>query len=193
MIAVSSTKQIDTCQKTAGGYFTPASPRAWAAYRAARRARGGVTPPIPRWSARGNSGRRSCRWQQRRNQESLRPAACRTEMKGQRVATFGCPHPLGSLTGKGDLLPSEARLIADHGPGATLALQAMAHRDARRFALDRKVKLPAAAGGVSGGHGSAPWLSIGNCRPDFKTIHDERRKHARHGRLFGAPLISVRN
>src|SRR5262249_7543051 len=51
---VSSAKQIDTWQKTAGGYFTPASPRAWAAYRAARRARGGVTPPTPRWSARGN-------------------------------------------------------------------------------------------------------------------------------------------
>jgi len=23
----------------------------------------GVTPPTPRWSAQGNSGRRSCRWQ----------------------------------------------------------------------------------------------------------------------------------
>jgi hypothetical protein len=48
-------------------------------------------------------------------------------MKGQRVAAFGGPHPLRSLTGKRDLLPSEARLIADHGPGATLALQAMTH------------------------------------------------------------------
>ena len=160
MIAVSSTKQIDTCQKTAGGYFTPASPRAWAAYRAARRARGGVTPPIPRWSARGNSGRRSCRWQQRRNQESLRPAACRTEMKGQRVATFGCPHPRRRLTDEGDLLTAEARLVADRGASAALALQAVAHGDARRFALNRKLKLPATAGGASGGHGLAPWLSI---------------------------------
>jgi hypothetical protein len=33
---------------------------------------GGVTPPTPRWSAQGNSGRRSCRWQRRRIQESLR-------------------------------------------------------------------------------------------------------------------------
>src|SRR5262245_21365803 len=63
--------------KTAGCYFTPASPRAWAACRAAGRPRGGVTPPTPRWSARGNSGRRSCRWQRRRIQESLRPPSRR--------------------------------------------------------------------------------------------------------------------
>src|SRR5205809_5723702 len=37
-----SVKQIDTWQKTAGCYFTPPSPRAWAACRAARRPRGGV-------------------------------------------------------------------------------------------------------------------------------------------------------
>src|SRR5215468_2583355 len=73
----SSAKQIDTWQKTAGGYFTPASPRAWAAYRAARRPKGGVTPPKPRCSARGNSGRRSYRWQRRRIQESLRPPSRR--------------------------------------------------------------------------------------------------------------------
>jgi hypothetical protein len=34
----------------------------------------------------------------------------------------------------------------------------MAHGDARWFALDGEVKLPAAAGGVSDGHQSAPWL-----------------------------------
>src|SRR5215472_8182436 len=73
----SSAKKIDTWQKTAGGYFTPASRRAWAAYRAARRPRGGVTPPTPRWSARGNLGRQSCRWQRRRIQESLRPPSRR--------------------------------------------------------------------------------------------------------------------
>src|SRR5262249_52675733 len=50
----SSVKQIGTWQKNAGCYFTPASPRAWAACPAARRPRGGVTPPTPRWSARGN-------------------------------------------------------------------------------------------------------------------------------------------
>src|SRR6266568_5068923 len=63
-------------------------------------------------------------------------AACRTEMKGQRVAAFGCPHPRRSLAGEGDLLPAEARLVADHGAGAALALQAVAHGDARWFALN---------------------------------------------------------
>jgi hypothetical protein len=81
-------------------------------------------------------------------------------MKGQRVAAFGCPHPRRSLSGEGDLLAAEARLVADHGAGAALALQAVAHGDARWFTLNRKVKLPAAAGGASG-HGLAPWLSIG--------------------------------
>jgi len=31
-------------------------------------------------------------------------AACRTEMKGQRVAAFSCPHPRCRLTGEGDLI-----------------------------------------------------------------------------------------
>src|SRR5262249_26165619 len=87
-------------------------------------------------------------------------AACRAEIKGKRVAAFGCPHPRRSFTGGGDLLTGEARLVADHGAGAALALLAVAHGDARWFALNRKVKLPATAGGVSDGHGSAPWLSI---------------------------------
>src|SRR5262249_30917087 len=87
-------------------------------------------------------------------------AACRTEMKGQRIATFGCPHPRRRLTGEGDLLAAEARLVADRGASAALALQAVAHGDARWFALNRKMKLPATAGGASGGHGLAPWLSI---------------------------------
>src|SRR5262249_20175326 len=87
-------------------------------------------------------------------------AACRTEIKGQRVATFGCPHPRRRPTGEGDLLAAEARLVADRGASAALALQAVAHRDARWLALNRKVKLPATAGGVSGGHEPAPWLSI---------------------------------
>jgi hypothetical protein len=81
-------------------------------------------------------------------------------MKGQRVAAFGHPHPRGSLTREGDLLATEARLVADHGAGAALAFQAVAHGDARWFALNRKVKLPAAAGHASSGHGSAPSLSI---------------------------------
>ena len=53
----------------------------------------------------------------------------------------------------------EPRLVADRSASAALALQAVAHGDARWFALNRKVKLPAAAGGASG-HGSAPWLSV---------------------------------
>ena len=86
-------------------------------------------------------------------------AACRTEMKGQRVAAFGWPYPGRSLTGEGDLLAAEARLVADYGARAALALQAVAHGDARWFALNRKVKLPAGTGGASC-HRSAPWLSI---------------------------------
>ena len=79
--------------------------------------------------------------------------AFRTEMKGQTVAAFGRPHPRRSLTGESDLLATEACLVADHAPSATLALQAVAHGDARWLALDRKVKLPAVAGGASDGHG----------------------------------------
>src|SRR5437016_5623038 len=91
-------------------------------------------------------------------------------MKGQRLAAFGCSHPRRSLTDEGDLLAAETRLVADHGAGAALALQAVAHGDARWFALNRKMKLPAAADGASGGHGSAPWLSIcAECRLDFKS------------------------
>ena len=37
---------------------------------------------------------------------------------------------------------------------------AVAHGDTRWFALNCEVKLSATAGGTSGGHGSAPWLSI---------------------------------
>ena len=81
-------------------------------------------------------------------------------MKGHRVAAFGCPHPRRSITGDGDLLAGKACLVAYHGAGAALASQAVTHGDARWFAFDCKVKLPAAAGGVPCGHGSAPWLSI---------------------------------
>ena len=79
-------------------------------------------------------------------------AARWTEMKGQGVAAFSCPHPRPILAGHCDLFAPEARLVADHGAGAALAFQAVAHGDARRFARNRKVKLPAAAGPVSG-HG----------------------------------------
>ena len=72
-----------------------------------------------------------------------------------RIAAFGCPHPRRGITGDGDLLATEARLVANHGTGAALAFQAVTHGDAQWLALNRKVKLPATAGGVSGGHGSA--------------------------------------
>ena len=81
-------------------------------------------------------------------------------MIGHRIAAFGCPHPRCGITGDGNLLATEARLVADYGAGAALASQAVTHGDARWFAFDCKVKLPAAAGGVPCGHGSAPWLSI---------------------------------
>jgi hypothetical protein len=75
---------------------------------------------------------------------------------GHRIAAFGCPHPRCGITGDGDLLATEARLVADYGAGAALAFQAVTHGDAQWLALNRKVKLPATAGGVSGGHRSAP-------------------------------------
>jgi hypothetical protein len=49
-------------------------------------------------------------------------------MKGQDVAAFGGPHPRRSRAGgEDDLLAAEARLVADHGPGAALAREAVAH------------------------------------------------------------------
>src|SRR5262249_60588253 len=53
-------------------------------------------------------------------------------------------------------LAEEARLVADHGAGAALALQAVAHGDAHRLAFDGERELAAAAGGAAGGHGLAP-------------------------------------
>jgi hypothetical protein len=50
--------------------FSPASP--FSSCREAMRSRGGVSPPIRRWSALGNSGRRSSRWQRRQFPEELR-------------------------------------------------------------------------------------------------------------------------
>jgi hypothetical protein len=55
------------------------------ACRAAMRSKGGVSPPTPRWSAWGNSGRLSCRWRRRRIQESLRsPSRLSSHTSGQR-------------------------------------------------------------------------------------------------------------
>jgi hypothetical protein len=81
-------------------------------------------------------------------------------MKGHRVATVSCPRPIRGPTGDGDLLAPEKRSVTDHGASTTLALQAIAHGDARWFALDCKVELAAAAGGASDGHGLALVLWI---------------------------------
>src|ERR1700686_5038628 len=85
-------------------------------------------------------------------------AAGRTEIESERIAAFGGPHPLRRIAVDGDLLAAEPSLVADDGASAALALQAMAHGDARWFALNREVKLPARAGGASDRHGSVPLL-----------------------------------
>jgi hypothetical protein len=75
--------------------------------------------------------------------------------------------PMATATYPGNPSP-EARLVADHGASAALALQAVAHGDARWLALNRDVKLPAVAGGMSGGHDERIWAEY---RLDFKTMH----------------------
>ena len=77
-------------------------------------------------------------------------------MKSHCVAALGRRHPRRGLTGDGDLISAEARLVADHRPSTALALQAVAHSDAQWFALNREVKLPAAAAGASG-----HWVGLG--------------------------------
>ena len=100
-------------------------------------------------------------------------------MKGQRVAAFGFTLPRRRLTGKRDLLPPKTRLVADHGTGTALTLQAMAHRNAGWFALNRKVELPATTGGAARGHCFAPMLSIGGAlRPQYSV-----RGEKQHGAL----------
>ena len=81
-------------------------------------------------------------------------------MKGHRVAAVGCPRPIRGPAADGDLLAAEKRSVTDHGAGTALTLQAVAHGDARWFALGSKVKLAAAASGASGGHGLTPVLSV---------------------------------
>jgi hypothetical protein len=92
------------------------------------------------------------------------PVDCRaaywTKVIGQCVAALGCPRPRRRLAGDCDLIAAEERLVAEHGAGAALAGQTVAHGDARWFTVNRKVKLPAATCGVSGGHGFAPRLLI---------------------------------
>jgi hypothetical protein len=97
---------VSLCLQTAADCFlTPASPRTWAACRAARTPRDGATPPKPRLLARGNLGRRSCRQQRYLSRKAVvlpvqGGAACWTKMVGHRVAAFGDPHPLHRFTGE---------------------------------------------------------------------------------------------
>ena len=114
--------------------------------------------PYRRPSARGRWGRRGCRWRRRRGRGSrARPvdggAAVRAEAEGERVAALGGARVLGGGAGEGDLLAAEAGLVADDGAGAALALQAVAHGDARGLAFDGERELPAGAGGAAGGRG----------------------------------------
>jgi len=51
-----------------------------------------------------------------------RGAAYRAEAIREDIAALGLARPLGGLAGKGDLVPMVARLVADHGARATLAL-----------------------------------------------------------------------
>src|SRR5262245_8241794 len=102
-----------------------------------------------------------------------------TKMKRQQVAAFGLPRPCRGLARDGDLLAAEARLVADHRTGATLTLQAVAHGDPRRLALERQLKLPAAAGGAPAGHGSTPLCRAGEHRAagaGREAANAERRK-----------------
>ena len=70
-------------------------------------------------------------------------------MKSHRVPAIGRPAPLRGFAGDGDLVIAVARLIADRGAGASLAGQAVAHSVARGFAFNRKLELPATAGGMA--------------------------------------------
>jgi hypothetical protein len=76
-------------------------------------------------------------------------------MKCHEVAALGCPLPLRGFAADGNLVIVEARLVADHGAGASLTRQAVAHGVARGFAFNGEVELPAAAGGMAC-HCSAP-------------------------------------
>jgi len=76
-------------------------------------------------------------------------------MKGHGVSAVGRSLPLRGFAGDGDLVIAVARLVADHGTGASLTRQAVAHGVARGFAFNGEVELPAAAGGMAC-HCSAP-------------------------------------
>jgi hypothetical protein len=64
-------------------------------------------------------------------------------------------------------------LVADHGPSTALAFQTVAHGDARWFAFDCELKLPAAAGGAPRIHEIGSSLIHAKCRPDCQKMHEE--------------------
>jgi hypothetical protein len=71
------------------------------------------------------------------------------------------------------MIACKARLVAEHGAGAPLALEAVAHRDAHGFAFNRELELAAATGGASSGHG---WLRGCELRASFGTIEGVKRR-----------------
>jgi hypothetical protein len=77
-------------------------------------------------------------------------------MEGHGIAAIGRPRPLRRFAGDRDLVIAVARLVADHGAGASLTREAVAHGIARGFAFNGELKLATAAGGVVC-HCAAPW------------------------------------
>ena len=66
------------------------------------------------------------------------------------VAAFRSAAPGFRVTGKGNLLQTKARLVADYGAGTALAFQTMADSNAGWLALNCESNLSAAARGISG-------------------------------------------
>src|ERR1700685_3685074 len=106
-------------------------------------------------------------------------AAGRTEMESKRITAFGGSHPRHRVAVDGDLLAAEPRLVADDGARAALALQAMAHGDARWFALNREVKLPATAGGASGRHGVGSVTTLDQAKGSHLRLPPTRKERGR--------------
>src|SRR4029079_17406764 len=89
----------------------------------------------------------------------------------------GGPHPCGGLSGERNLLAGKARLVADHGAGAALGLQAVAHGNTHGLAFEGKRELSAAAGGTAGGHGRLRGSSMrANCSRNFRLENHGARR-----------------
>ena len=90
-------------------------------------------------------------------------------MKGHDVATVGRSLPLRGFAGDRHLVITEARLVADHGPGTSLTGQAVTHGVARGLAFDREAELPAAAGGIAC-HYSLHRTGVREYRPGARSV-----------------------